>query len=192
MIHPLADVQTDKIGENTTILQYVIILSGAVIGKNCTVNCHTFIENDVIVGDNVIINSGTHLWDALRIEDDVFLGSNVVFATDVTPRSKKRVDYPITTVKRGASLGSNTTVIPGITIGRYAMTGAGSVVTKDIPDYSLVYGNPAVHQAWIDENGRDLIPRSGGEWISQDGSHFREEGMKIIKIQPHLLPEDDA
>lgn len=181
-IHPLADVQTSAIGKGTVIWQFAIILKGAVIGENCNINCHTFIENDVIIGNNVTVKSGTYIWDAIRIEDDVFLGPNVVFATDPTPRSKKRVIYPITTIKKGASLGSNTTVLPGITIGRYAMTGAGSLITKDVPDYALVYGFPARRHAWIDETGKKLKQGESGMWVSDSGGLFKEVDNAMVKL----------
>src|SRR5687767_681714 len=122
-IHPSADVQSSHIGEGTFVWQFAVILKDAVIGKNCNINCHTFIENDVILGDNVTVKSGIYIWDAIRIEDDVFLGPNVVFTNDLRPRSKTPVKYPVTTIKRGASIGANSTILAGVTVGKYAMTG---------------------------------------------------------------------
>jgi UDP-2-acetamido-3-amino-2,3-dideoxy-glucuronate N-acetyltransferase len=181
-IHPLADVKTTAIGNNTEIWQFSVILEGAVIGENCNINCHTFIENDVVIGNNVTVKSGTSIWDAIRIEDDVFLGPNIVFATDPSPRSKKRVIYPVTTIKKGASLGSNTTVLPGITIGRYAMTGAASLITKDVPNYALVFGSPARQHGWVDESGQKLKKSDTGKWIAQDGAIFEEHGDLLVKL----------
>lgn len=143
-IHPLADVQSKKIGEGTNVWQFAIILPGALIGKNCNINCHTFIENDVIIGDRVTIKSGVYLWDGIRIEDDVFVGPNATFVNDKYPRSKK---YPekFQTIKigKGASIGANATILGGIEIGNNAMIGAGSVVLKNVPANTVWAGNPA-------------------------------------------------
>ena len=143
-IHPLSDVQSKNIGENTVIWQFAVILDKAIIGSNCNINCHTFIENDVILKDNVTIKSGVYLWDGIRIEDNVFIGPNVTFVNDKYPKSKK---YPLgflrTNIEKGASIGANATVLGGITIGENALIGAGSVVTKDVPANELWLGNPA-------------------------------------------------
>jgi UDP-2-acetamido-3-amino-2,3-dideoxy-glucuronate N-acetyltransferase len=149
-IHPLADVQTQKIGEGTTIWQFSVILSEARLGKNCNINALTLIENDVIIGDNVTIKSGVQIWDGLRIGDNVFIGPNVTFTNDFSPRSKKKPDMFLqTTIDVGASIGANATIIGGVTIGAYAMVGAGSVVTKDIGKHELWYGNPAKHMDYV-------------------------------------------
>ena len=143
-IHPLADVQSRSIGDGTTVWQFVVILPGAVIGKNCNINALCLIENDVVVGDRVTVKSGVQLWDGLRIEDDVFVGPNVAFTNDKHPRSKQ---YPPafqrTTVRQGASIGANATILGGVTIGERAMVGAGAVVTKDVPAGETWVGNPA-------------------------------------------------
>jgi len=144
MIHPLSDVQSRSIGEGTTVWQYVVILAGAVIGRDCNINAMCLIENDVIVGDRVTVKSGVHLWDGVTIEDDVFLGPNVTFTNDKYPRSKHRPQkFQRTTVKRGASVGANATILGGVTIGEAALVGAGAVVTKDVPAGETWVGNPA-------------------------------------------------
>ena len=143
-IHEKAEVQTNAIGEGTKIWQFSIVLRGAKIGSNCNINAQCFIENDVIIGDNVTVKSGVQLWDGITLEDNVFIGPNVTFTNDKYPRSKVYPGQFIRTlIKRGASLGANSTILCGVKIGENAMIGAGSVVTKDIPAGELWYGNPA-------------------------------------------------
>lgn len=143
-IHPLADVKSDKIGKDTRVWQYCVIFAGAKIGENCNLCAHTLIENDVVIGNNVTIKSGVFLWDGIRIEDNVFIGPNATFTNDIYPRSKIYPDiFEKITVKQGASIGANATLLPGIVIGRGAIVGAGAVVTKNVPDGAIVVGNPA-------------------------------------------------
>ena len=143
-IHPLADVRSDDIGSDTKIWQYCVVFSGAKIGRNCNLCAHTLIESDVIIGHNVTVKSGVFLWDGTRIEDNVFIGPNATFTNDPMPRSKVYPEsFSGVRVKRGASVGANATILPGVTIGANAMVGAGAVVTKDVPDNAVVAGNPA-------------------------------------------------
>lgn len=181
-IHPLSDVKSFSIGKNTRVWQYSVILHGAQIGDFCNINCHTFIESDVVVGDNVTIKSGTYIWDGVRVEDDVFIGPCVVFTNDVRPRSKQRVDYPKTTIKKGASLGANSTILAGITIGEYAMTGIGSVVTRDVPPYALVYGNPARIRGWVDKKGKKLKEINENVWVNDEGDKFTLKNNMLTRL----------
>ena len=142
--HALSDVQSKNIGKETKIWQYSIVLERAKIGSNCNINAHCFIENDVVIGNNVTVKCGVQLWDGITIEDEVFIGPNVTFTNDKYPRSKVYPEkFACTIIKRKASIGANATILCGITIGVNAMIGAGSVVTKDVPDGELWYGNPA-------------------------------------------------
>ena len=141
---PLADVQSKFIGHDTRVWQFVVILPNARIGADCNICSHVFIENDVVIGDRVTVKSGVQIWDGLRIEDDVFIGPNATFTNDPFPRSKHNpTAYLLTTVKAGASIGAGAVILPGITIGRRAMVGAGAVVTKSVADDAIVIGNPA-------------------------------------------------
>ena len=153
MIHPLTDCQA-FIPESTNVWQFCVVLPDAQIGSNCNICAGVVIENDVIIGNNVTIKSGVQVWDGVTIEDNVFIGPNVSFTNDLVPRSKVYPkSFAKTLVKRGASIGANSTIIAGHTIGEYAMIGAGSVVTKDIPDRTLWFGNPATLKGYITESG---------------------------------------
>ena len=142
-IHPLADVKSNIIGKDTKVWQYSIIFSGAKIGNNCNICAHTMIEDDVLIGDNVSIKNGVFLWDGTRVENDVFIGPNATFANDRFPRSKQAYISGNTIIKKGASIGAGAIIISDIEIGQYAMVGAGAVVTKNVPEYAVVVGNPA-------------------------------------------------
>ena len=155
MIHKLSDVQCENIGENTNIWQFCIILKNAKIGNNCNINAQVFVENDVIIGDNVTIKSGVQIWDGIILEDNVFIGPNVTFTNDLMPRSKQYPkEFLKTIIKKSASIGANSTIVGGITIGEYAMIGAGSVVTKDVGTQELWYGNPARLKGYICKCGQ--------------------------------------
>ena len=155
MISHLSDVLSTKIGKNTKIWQFCVILPDAEIGENCNICAHVLIENKVKIGNNVTIKNGVQLWDGVTIEDNVFIGPNATFTNELIPRSKAydSMNLMNTLVKTGASIGANATILPGITIGEYAFVGAGSVVTSDIPAYALYYGNPATHQGYMTEDG---------------------------------------
>ena len=181
-IHPSADVQSASIRAGTRVWQFAVILPGARIGENCNVNCHTFIENDVVIGNNVTVKSGTYIWDGTRIEDDVFIGPNVVFTNDLRPRSRTRVAFPVTTIKKESSLGANSTILAGVTIGSYAMTGIASVVTRNVPDHALVYGSPAKIKGWVDEKGRALKQLDNDNWENEDKELYTKSETGLRKV----------
>lgn len=142
--HETALVESKSIGAGTRIWAMAHVLPGAVIGQGCNICDHTFIENDVVLGNRVTVKCGVQLWDGITVEDDVFIGPNATFTNDPYPRSDHHPPQrPRTIVKRGASIGANATVLPGITIGERAMVGAGAVVTSNVPPLAIVTGNPA-------------------------------------------------
>jgi UDP-2-acetamido-3-amino-2,3-dideoxy-glucuronate N-acetyltransferase len=153
-IHNLADVQSENIGDGTFIWQFCVVLKGATIGSNCNINCQVLIENDVYIGNNVTIKPGVQVWDGITIEDNVFIGPNVTFTNDLVPRSKQYPEaFAKTYIKQGASIGANATILAGHSIGEYALVGAGSVVTCDIPPYTVYYGNPARQKGYVTKKG---------------------------------------
>lgn len=153
-IHPLADCRSEYIGENTNIWQFCVIFENAKIGCNCNICANVLVEDTVVIGDNVTVKSGVQLWNGARIEDNVFIGPNVTFTNDLVPRSKVYKDsYGNILIRKGASIGANCTLIADIEIGEYAFVGAGSVVTKDIPPYTVWYGNPATQKGFITKEG---------------------------------------
>ena len=154
MIHELTDCKSKNIGKDTNVWQYCVIFPNAKIGDNCNICANVLIENDVTVGNNVTVKSGVQLWDGVTIEDNVFIGPNVTFTNDLFPRSKVHPkEYAKTIIKKGASIGANSTIVCGRTIGENAMIGAGSVVTKDVPAGEVWYGNPARFIRCIDGGG---------------------------------------
>jgi UDP-2-acetamido-3-amino-2,3-dideoxy-glucuronate N-acetyltransferase len=142
--HETAIVESASIGQGTRIWAYAHVLPGAVIGADCNICDQTFVENDVRLGDRVTLKCGVQVWDGITLEDDVFVGPNATFSNDAFPRSGQHpAHYARTLVKRGASIGANATILPGLTIGERAMIGAGAVVTSDVPPMAIVTGNPA-------------------------------------------------
>lgn len=166
-IHPTAIVETDQIGAGTKIWAFAHILPGATLGCDCNIGDHVFIETGAVVGDGVTVKNNAVIWKGVAIENYAFIGPHVVFTNDRCPRSprmpqvrllnREESDWLVTTrVCEGASIGANATILPGIRIGRYAMIGAGSVVTRDVSDFALVAGNPARVLGKVDETGRRL------------------------------------
>jgi UDP-2-acetamido-3-amino-2,3-dideoxy-glucuronate N-acetyltransferase len=153
-IHPQALVESEEVGEGTRIWAFAHVMKGARIGKGCNIGDHSFIESGVTIGNDVTVKNGVSIWEGVEIGDRVFVGPNVAFTNDLRPRSKVYHAEPERTVVcEGASFGANATILSGITIGKYAMIGAGAVVTKDVRDFELVTGNPARHAGWVSKTG---------------------------------------
>lgn len=176
-VHEKALVETSNIGKDSKIWAFVHILEGARIGDNTNICDHCFVENDVVIGDNVTIKCGVYLWDGVRLENNVFVGPAAVFTNDLLPRSKNTAyEQKQTLVKEGASIGANATTLAGVTIGQYSLIGAGAVITKDVPDFALVYGNPGKVQGYvcicakkIDTSASTFRCTCGREYTTLDG-----------------------
>ena len=158
-IHPHALVESVDVGAGTRVWAFAHITEGARVGERCNVCDHAYIEGGAVVGNGVTVKNNVLLWDGVTIEDDVFLGPNAVFTNDVRPRAdmkKSREQFGPTTVRRGATIGANATIVCGVTIGERAMVGAGSVVIRDVPAHALVVGNPARRVGWVCACGERL------------------------------------
>ena len=177
-----------NIGEGTKIWHFSHVMAGAIIGKQCILGQNVFIGKGVIIGDNVKIQNNVSVFEGVVLDDDVFLGPGCTFTNVINPRSfvDRKNEYRETRVLRGASIGANATIICGHVIGMYALVGAGSVVTKDVPDYALVTGNPAKPNGWVSKNGLKLnfdengqaICTSTGEKYSLIGKVVASSGME--------------
>jgi UDP-2-acetamido-3-amino-2,3-dideoxy-glucuronate N-acetyltransferase len=157
--HPTAIIDEGAtIGAGTTIWHFSHIMSGAVIGKNCNIGQNVVISPQAILGDNVKVQNNVSVYTGVVCEDDVFLGPSCVFTNVINPRSfiSRKEEFQPTVVKKGASIGANATIVCGITIGEYALIGAGSVVTKDVPAYALIVGNPGRQTGWVDKEGNTV------------------------------------
>jgi UDP-2-acetamido-3-amino-2,3-dideoxy-glucuronate N-acetyltransferase len=178
-----------SIGAGTKIWHFSHVMAGCRIGERCNIGQNVVISPDVTIGDNVKIQNNVSVYTGCILEDDVFCGPSMVFTNVVNPRSHvvRKNEYRQTLVKRGASLGANCTVVCGIEIGRYAFIGAGSVVTRDVPDYALIYGNPARLRGWICACGVKL-PFSAGEaeecvTCAACGATYRKAGGRVTTFE---------
>ena len=147
-----------SVGEGTRIWQFCNIMDNTKIGKNCNIGAYVFVESDVKIGNGVKVKNNVSLYKGVELEDDVFIGPNVVFTNVINPRSfiERKAEFKPTIVKKGASIGANATIVCGHTVGEYALIGAGTVVTKDVPPYALVVGNPGRIRGYVCECGEKL------------------------------------
>lgn len=189
--HPTALVESSSVGAGTRVWAFAHIMRGASIGPDCNIGDHAFIEGGVVMGRGVTVKNGVCLWDGVTVEDYAFIGPCAVFTNDLRPRSPRspasegrymeRAWLVETKVREGASIGANATIRCGVTLGRYCMVGAGSVVTKDVPAFTLVVGNPAKSQGRIDKAGRTL-KRAGQKWIEPGtGRAYRFRGDDLLE-----------
>lgn len=157
--HETALVESDEVGEGTRIWAFAHVMKGAIVGRNCNIGDHCFIESGARLGDHVTVKNGVSIWDGVMIEDDVFVGPNAVFTNVKNPRvqfKKDRSEFLPTAIQRGATIGANATILCGLTIGEHAFVAAGAVVTRDVPPYAIVAGNPARKRGYGCECGRRL------------------------------------
>lgn len=182
-LHPAAICESEAIGSGTRIWAFAHVLPKAVIGSQCNICDGVFIENDVIVGDRVTVKCGVQLWDGVEIEDDVFIGPNATFTNDKFPRSKVYPEsFARTLIRKGASIGANATILPGITVGVGAMVGAGSVVTRSVPPNAIVVGNPARIVGYVNANAERVVTGEGAAAESQ-----RVAESKVVGVRFHTL-----
>jgi UDP-2-acetamido-3-amino-2,3-dideoxy-glucuronate N-acetyltransferase len=177
-----------QIGEGTKIWHFSHVMPGARIGRRCNIGQNVVISPDVIVGDNVKIQNNVSVYTGVTLEDDVFCGPSMVFTNVINPRSEisRKDEYRPTLVRRGATLGANSTIVCGHTIGRHAFVGAGAVVTRDVPDYALVIGNPGRVVGWMCECGIKLAAGAAAPRqvvCSACAKVYRTEGMSLIRVQ---------
>lgn len=185
-IHPLAQVESGaSIGARTRVWAFAHILPGARIGDDCNICDHTFIEGGVVLGARVTVKCGVFLWDGLVIGDDVFLGPNATFTNDLRPRSRQPYENLTMVLQNGCSIGANSTVVPGLTIGQWAMVGAGSVVTRNVPAFALVAGNPARKRAWVCLCGRKLDFGSQQRALCACGNKFKLTTTDLVERDAH-------
>jgi UDP-2-acetamido-3-amino-2,3-dideoxy-glucuronate N-acetyltransferase len=182
MIHSHALVDPGAcIGAGTRVWAFAHVCGGVVIGEDGNICDHTFIESGVRLGDRVTVKCGVFLWDGLIVEDDVFIGPCTAFTNDLRPRSRQhRGSYLTTTLRQGCSLGANATILPGLTIGRWAMVAAAAVVTSDVPDYALVMGNPARQRGWVCRCGQKLEDPAHGT-TCRCGISYRLTGIILTE-----------
>ena len=184
------------IGDGTRVWHFTHVMAGARVGRHCMLGQNVFVAGGAVIGDGVKIQNNVSIYDGVTLEDGVFCGPSAVFTNVVTPRShvSRRHAFAPTLVRRGATIGANSTLLCGITIGRYAFIGAGAVVTRDVPDYALVVGNPARHAGWACACGVRVGSRRGGQALLPGaiiacrecgaGYALAEDGVTLAEVAP--------
>ncbi|MBK6701181.1 MAG: N-acetyltransferase [Saprospiraceae bacterium] len=185
-VHESAYVDEEcEIGAGTKIWHFSHIMSHCKIGNRCNIGQNVVISPEVILGDNVKIQNNVSIYTGVICEDDVFLGPSMVFTNVINPRSavNRKSEYAKTIVRKGASIGANATIVCGNNIGKYAFIGAGAVVTKEVPDYALVMGNPAKHTGWMSAFGHKLIfDKNGFATCPESNEQYKLENGRVIQV----------
>lgn len=184
--HPSAVIDEGcTIGEGTRVWHFCHIMPNCIIGENCNIGQNVVISPEVVLGKNVKVQNNVSIYTGVICEDDVFLGPSMVFTNVMNPRSavNRRNQYLKTTVKKGASIGANATIVCGHDIGAFAFIGAGAVVTKNVPDYALVIGNPARQTGWMSEYGHKLrFDSDGFATCPESGERYQLTNGKVSKL----------
>ncbi len=186
--HPLALVETDQIGDKTNVWAYAHVMKGAVVGSHCNIGDHAFIESGAVVGDDVTIKNSVAVWQYVTVKNRVFLGPNCSLTNDNRPRSKRDWSPVATTIEEGATIGANATIVCGCHIGRYAFIGAGAVVTRPVPDYAVVLGNPGRVRGYVCECCQPLIGRGALLTCKKCGLHYSKTSGGVRRIEGDGAP----
>ena len=185
-VHPSSIIDEGcVIGEGTKIWHFSHIMSGAIIGNNCNLGQNVVVSPRVVLGNNVRVQNNVSIYEGVICEDDVFLGPSVVLTNVINPRSavSRKAAYKTTLIKKGASIGANATIVCGNTINEFAFIGAGAVVTKDVPAYALIVGNPGRQTGWMSEFGHKLhFDAQGKASCSESGMQYKLEGNTVTKL----------
>jgi UDP-2-acetamido-3-amino-2,3-dideoxy-glucuronate N-acetyltransferase len=187
-VHPQGINESEHVGAGTRVWAFAHVLPGARIGAECNICDGVFVENDVVVGDRVTVKPGVQLYDGLTLEDDVFVGPNATFTNDRFPRSRQWLEsYPRTIVRQGASIGANSTILPGLEIGRGAMIGAGAVVTRSVPPNAIVIGNPGRITGYADAPRSQPPARTSAP--AGDASRIDTDVSGVFLRRAHTVPD---
>jgi len=185
-IHPSAIIDAGaQIGTGTRIWHFCHVMPTAIIGSNCILGQNVYVDNHAIIGNGVKIQNNVSVYHGVVLEDDVFVGPSAVFTNVINPRSfiERKTEFKNIVVKKGATIGANATIVCGLTIGEYALVGAGAVVTKDVQPYALVIGNPARQLGWVSEQAYRLVFDEQGRAVCEgDGSLYQLQGNAVAKI----------
>lgn len=185
-VHPTAVVdEPAEIGRGTQVWHFSHIMTGAKLGENCNIGQNVFIGSGAVLGSNIKVQNNVSIYDGVVLEDGVFCGPSMVFTNVFNPRSfiSRRKEFRKTLVRKGATIGANVTVVCGYTIGQYAFIGAATVVTKDVPDYGLVYGNPGRVRGWVCQCAVEIFFRNGKALCEACGKRYQKDrsGVKLIE-----------
>ena len=198
-VHSTALCDSDDVGEGTRIWAFAHVMKGAHVGADCNIGDHAFIEDGAWIDDGVTVKNQVMVWNGVTIEANTFIGPGVVFTNDLYPRSPRNADLPDiarryatltgwlceTRVRRGAALGGGAVILPGVTIGAYAMVAAGAVVTADVPSHGQVVGNPARHTGFVGRLGMPLREGDDGLWwCPETGERYRRCADGLERVEP--------